>query len=130
MRDLHELPKLRDSLSYLYLEHGHVEQDALSVDFVDMAGRVPIPAASLAVLLLGPGTTITHAAVRALADNGCSIVWCGEGATRCYAQGTGETRKAYHLLKQAALVCDPHKRALVVRRMYALRCGDDPGEGA
>ena len=26
MRDLHELPKLRDSMSYLYLEHGRIEQ--------------------------------------------------------------------------------------------------------
>lgn len=128
-RDLHELPKLRDSLSYLYLEHGRVEQDALSIQFVDKKGRVPIPAASLAVLLLGPGTTITHAAVKALADNGCSIVWCGEDAVRCYAQGLGETRKAYHVLKQAALVCDAARHAQVVRRMYELRFAHQLPEG-
>lgn len=128
-RDLHELPKLRDSLSYLYLEHGHIEQDALSVQFIDKAGRIPIPAASLAALLLGPGTTITHAAVKALADNGCSIVWCGEDGVRCYAQGCGETRKAYHLLKQAALVCDPTRREQVVRRMYELRFNHRLPEG-
>jgi CRISPR-associated protein Cas1 len=71
--------------------------------------------------MLGPGTSITHAAVKALADNGCLVVWVGEDGTRCYAQGSGETRKAYHLLKQAELVSDPKKRLQVVKRMYVYR---------
>jgi CRISPR-associated protein Cas1 len=82
-----------------------------------------IPAAALSVLLLGPGTVITHASVKALADNGCLVVWCGEDGTRCYAQGGGETRKAYHLLRQAELASDPQKRLLVVTRMYLRRFG-------
>jgi CRISPR-associated protein Cas1 len=108
MRDLHELPKLRDGLSYLYLQHGRVEQKHKAVEFIDKEkGCTMVPAAALAVLLLGPGTSITHAAIKALADNGCMVVWCGEDGTRCYAQGGGETRKAYHLLKQAELASDP-----------------------
>jgi len=118
MRDLHELPKLRDGLSYLYLEHCRVEQKYKAVECIDQSGRTMIPAAALAVLMLGPGTAITHAAVKALADNGCSLVWTGEDGTRCYAQGSGETRKAYHLLYQAQLASDPQKRMEVVTRMY------------
>jgi CRISPR-associated protein Cas1 len=125
MRDLHELPKLRDSLSYLYLEHGRIEQKHKAVEFVDEEGRTMIPAAALSVLMLGPGTSITHAAVKALAGNGCLMVWCGEDGMRCYAQGGGETRKAYHLLKQAELVSHPQKRLQVVLRMYRHRFGDD-----
>jgi len=129
MRDLHELPKLRDSLSYLYLEHGRIEQKYKAVEFLDEEGRTMIPAAALTVLMLGPGTSITHAAVKALADNGCLLVWCGEDATRCYAQGGGETRKAYHLLKQAELVSDPQRRLQVVLRMYGFRFGGElPGD--
>jgi len=125
MRDLHELPKLRDGLSYLYLECCRVEQKYQAVEAVDKRGRTMIPAAALAVLLLGPGTTITHAAVKALADNGCSVVWTGRDGTRCYAQGTGETRKAYHLLHQAQLASDPQKRLQVVMRMYGYRFDDE-----
>jgi len=125
MRDLHELPKLRDSLSYLYLEHVRVQQKHKAVECIDKQGRTMIPAAALSVLMLGPGTVITHAAVKALADNGCLVVWCGEDGTRCYAQGGGETRKAYHLLKQAELACDPQKRLQVVLRMYRYRFGED-----
>ena len=121
MRDLHELPKFRDGLSFLYLEHGRIEQRYKAVEFVDASGRTMIPAAALGVLMLGPGTTITHAAVRALANNGCLIVWCGEDGTRCYAQGGGETRRAYHLLHQARLASDPRTRKEVVLRMYRYR---------
>src|SRR5688572_6460795 len=129
MQNLQALPKLRDSLSYLYLEHGRVEQEHLAVAFVDKKGQhIPIPAAALGVLMLGPGTTITHAAVKALADNGCSIVWAGEDGTRMYAQGSGETRKAYHLLRQAELASDPEKRLGVVRRMYEIRFAESLAE--
>jgi CRISPR-associated protein Cas1 len=122
MRNLQELPKLRDSLSYLYLEHGRLEQDSQAVKFIDKSkGVTAIPAAALSVLMLGPGTSVTHAAVKALADNGCLVLWTGEDATRMYAQGMGETRKAYHLLRQAELAGDPQKRLAVVRRMYEMR---------
>ncbi len=122
MRNLQELPKLRDSLSYLYLEHGRLEQDKKSVAFVDKkGGYTPIPAAALSVLLMGPGTTVTHAAVKALADNGCLVIWSGQDGTKMYAAGMGETRKAYRLLKQAELASDQDKRLVVVRRMYEMR---------
>ena len=124
MRDLHELPKLRDSLSYLYVEHCRVEQKDKAIELLDKEGRIMVPAAALSVLLIGPGTTVTHAAVKALADNGCTVVWTGEDGTRCYAQGGGETRRAYHLLRQAELASDPQKRIQVVLRMYCHRFGD------
>ena len=74
MRDLRELPKVRDGLSYLYLEHGRVEQKYKAVEFVDKEGGCTlVPAAALGVLMLGPGTTITHAAVKSLARPGIEI---------------------------------------------------------
>ena len=122
-KDLHELPKLRDSLSYLYVERCRVEQSELSIELIDKEGRTPVPVASLSVLMLGPGTTITHAAVKALADNGCTILWCGEENVRFYAAGLGETRKATRLLHQARCVCDDDLRREVAWRMYELRFG-------
>jgi len=130
MRDLHELPKLRDSLSYLYVEHAVLNQKNQAVEYIKKdQGRVMIPVANLSVLLLGPGTSISHAAVKTLCDNGCTLLWVGENATRFYAGGTGETRKAYHLLRQAQLASHPAKRLQVIRRMYHMRFGHelDPG---
>jgi CRISPR-associated protein Cas1 len=129
MRDLHELPKLRDSLSYLFVEHCCIEQKYRAIELLDKAGRTMVPAAALGVLLIGPGVSITHAAMRALADNGCLLVWCGEDGMRCYAQGGGETRKAYHLLRQAELASIPEQRMKVVLRMYQYRFGDQLMKG-
>lgn len=120
-RDLHILPKVRDGLGYLYLERGKIEQTQQAIEFFDKEGRTLIPVASLACLLLGPGTSISHEAVKRLTDNGCSVVWSGEEGVRCYAQGSGETRKADRLLHQAQMVSNPEKRLQVVLAMYKYR---------
>ncbi len=124
LRDLHELPKLRDGLGYLYLERGKIEQDQKAIAFYDKSGKVMVPVSSLAVLLLGPGTSITHEAIKTLSDNGCIVNWVGEKGVRFYAQGSGETRKGYQLMRQAELVSDPAKRMQVVIRMYQYRFGE------
>lgn len=130
MRDLHELPKIRDSLSYLYVEHAVINQKNQAVEYIrEDQGRVMLPVASLSLLLLGPGTSISHSAIKTLADNGCSILWVGEEATRFYAQGTGETRRAYHLLHQARLSSNNQARLKVVRQMYVFRFGETIDEG-
>ena len=129
MQDLHQLPKLSDSMSYLYAEHCIIEQNALAVEKIDKHGRTMIPAANLTVLMLGPGTSITHAAIKSLADNGCGIIWVGQDATHFYAQGGGETRQARHLLHQARLVSDPALRLAVCERMYRKRFEGELEEG-
>jgi CRISPR-associated protein Cas1 len=121
LRDLHLLPKVRDSWSYLYLEHGKIDQDAKAIAVHDDRGKVPIPCSTLTLLMLGPGTSITHAAVRTLADNGCLVVWAGEEGVRFYAQGMGETRSAQRLLRQAWLASHAEARMEVVLRMYRTR---------
>jgi hypothetical protein len=44
--------------------------------------------------MLGPGVSITHAAISVLAHHGCLGAWCGEEGVRFYAMGMGETRSA------------------------------------
>jgi CRISPR-associated protein Cas1 len=124
-KQFQELPKIRDSISFLYFQYGHVEQSKLGVEFSNLQGRALLPVASLCALMLGPGTTVTHAAVKALTESGCSIIWCGEEGVRCYAQGIGETHKSYRLMHQAALSSDPEKRLVVIEKMYRARFPDD-----
>lgn len=129
MADLKSLPRVRDSWSFLYVEHCRIEQEDRSIAIFDKDGKVCVPCAALLVLLVGPGTTLTHAAVRALADNGCGIVWVGEGGVRVYAQGLGETRSSRNLLIQVQHWSNPQARMRVVRRMYEFRFDEplDPG---
>jgi CRISPR-associated protein Cas1 len=126
VRDLRQLPKLRDSLSYLYVEHCRVDREAYAIALHDAEGRTQVPCASLALLMLGPGTTITHAAIAALADNNCLVAWCGEEGVRFYACGTGGTRSAAPLLHQARLVSQTEARLQVAARMYQMRFQEEP----
>jgi CRISPR-associated protein Cas1 len=121
IKDLHVLPKVRDSLSYLYVEHCRIDQDDKAIALHDADGKTLVPCASLTMLLVGPGTSMTHAAIKTLAENGCLVLWTGEMGVRFYAQGMGETRVAHNLLHQARLCSIPALRLQVVRRMS--RCG-------
>jgi CRISP-associated protein Cas1 len=89
MQDLHELPKLRDSLSYLYVEKAIVERKDAAIEFINEEGQVQVPAANLCVLMLGPGTSITHAAIKVLAESGCSVLWTGAEMTHFLCAGAG-----------------------------------------
>lgn len=121
MRDLRDLPKLRDSLSYLFIEHAILNQKDLAIEATTQDGRILIPTANLSVLILGPGTSITHAAMKTLGESGCTVVWTGENGMRLYAQGGGETRRAYRLIHQARLVSDEQLHMQVVMNMYRFR---------
>lgn len=127
--DLRSLPKLRDGLTYIHIERGRIERDDSSIAWYGPDGAVALPAASLSVLMLGPGVTITHAAVVALADNGASIAWVGEGAVRFYASGTGETRSARNLEMQARAWASEDTKLEIAKRLYTIRFPEplDPG---
>lgn len=125
LKDFYTLPKVRDSFSYLYVERCKIDQDAKAIALHNINGKTPVPCANLSLLLVGPGTTITHAAIQTLADNGCLVMWTGEKAVRFYAQGMGETRASRNLLHQSFLSSIPKLRLKVVRRMYEMRFGEE-----
>jgi len=121
MRTLFELPRFRDRWSYLYLEMGRLDVDADSLAFHQGDGVVPVPIDQLSLVMLGPGSTITHAAVKALSRNNCLLAWTGQDGVRLYAASTGGTYSARRLIKQARLVSDEDSRLRVAWRMYRFR---------
>ncbi|MCX7801226.1 MAG: type I-E CRISPR-associated endonuclease Cas1e [Fimbriimonadales bacterium] len=119
--DLHLLPKFRDRLAYLYAEHAVVEREQNAIVLYLEEGEVPVPVAEIALLMLGPGTKLSHAAVDVLARNNCLVAWVGEEGVRLYAFGTGGTHSSARLLRQAAAATDESRRLAVVRCLYAKR---------
>jgi CRISP-associated protein Cas1 len=120
-----ELGRISDRLSFLYVEHARIDRDANAVTVLQEQGVVHVPTAMLAVLLLGPGTRITHAAVSLLAASGCSVVWTGEEGVRLYAGSVMTATSSSLLLRQAALASSQQSRLGVARAMYQMRF---PGE--
>lgn len=62
------MPKMRDRLSYLYVEHARIDKEEQAIALHDAMGITNVPCAGLALLMLGPGVSITHAAILILAD--------------------------------------------------------------
>lgn len=125
MRSLHELPPLRDRWSYVYLEFGELDQQAGGLVFHNASAFTPLPIHQLSLVMLGPGTSVTHAAVKALATNNCLLAWVGQEGIKLYAHSTGGSYSSRRLLAQAKLYSDEKLRLNVVKKMYSLRF---PGE--
>lgn len=123
--DLQALPQIRDRMTFLYLERCQINRQDSAITVLDEEGIVLIPAAAISVLLLGPGTTVTHRAMELIGDAGVCIIWVGEHGVRYYASGRPLTHKAGLLMRQAALASNQKQHLEVVRKMYQLRF---PGE--
>lgn len=121
MTALQSLPRVSDGWTFLYVKHAKIEREDHAIVLLSERGRVSVPVAMLSTLVLGPGTSVTHAAMVALAENGCSAVFAGEGAAKFYASGLGETRSATNLMAQARAWADPEMHRDVVERMYRIR---------
>ena len=119
------LPQVKDKYPFLYLEHGRLEIDDSSIKWIDATNNVvPLPVATLNALLLGPGTTVTHDAVRTAAAANCAICWVGADSLLFYSAGFLPTADTRNLKKQIELSADPRKSIEVARRMFARRFPD------
>lgn len=123
--ELQELPRIGDRVSFIYVEHAKLNRKDSAITVMSAEGTVQVPVAMIGVLLLGPGTDISHRAVELLGDTGTAICWVGEQGVRQYAHGRALGHSTSLLEKQACLVSNQRSRLQVAREMYAMRF---PGE--
>ncbi|HNO62121.1 MAG TPA: type I-E CRISPR-associated endonuclease Cas1e [Plasticicumulans sp.] len=118
---------MKERVSLVFLRYG--ELDVIDGAFVLIDGngvRKQIPIGAIACVMLEPGTRVSHAAAATAARVGTLLVWIGEGGVRLYASGQPGGARSDRLLYQAKLALDETARLKVVRRMYALRFGEEP----
>lgn len=124
------LPQVKDKYPFLYLERGRLEIDDSSVKWVDSdANVVPIPVATINTLLLGPGTTVTHEAVKTATAANCAVCWVGEDSLLFYAAGFLPTADTRNLKLQMTLASDEASSLKIARAMFAKRFPDADLEG-
>ena len=127
--DLQALPQIRDRMTFLYLERCTIGRQDGAITVTEERGCVHVPAASISVLLLGPGTRITHRGMELIGDSGVSVVWVGEKGVRYYASGRPLTHRAGLLIRQAALVSNMRSHLNVAKKMYQMRFPDEEVSG-
>jgi CRISP-associated protein Cas1 len=106
----------------LYVESGTLRFTAAESEELK-AGGYAIPYQSVSLVLMGPGSTVSHDALRILARHGTLLAAVGEGGVKFYTappmgQGRSEVARAH-----AKLWANEKARLDVARRMYAFRFG-------
>jgi len=116
------LLQIADKYPFIYLERGRLEIDDSSVKWIDSEGNlVRLPVATIHTVLLGPGTSITHEAVKVMTASNCTICWVGEDSLLFYAVGQCPTSDTRNMQKQIQLASNPSKRLEVARKLFAFR---------
>lgn len=120
------LPRVGDSLSFLYADVVRIVQDDTGVcaETTSADGeitRVYLPTSALSCVLLGPGTSITQPAMATFARHGTTVVCTGSGGVRCYSATTSDALTTRWLEHQVHQWSDPERRLAVARQMYLKR---------
>lgn len=118
---IQELPRSLDRMSFLYLDQCSINIDGGSIVAYHEGNRLLIPAASLTCLILGPGSKVTHDAIKLLAQSGTSITWMGADQTRFYASGKSLSSTSKLIEAQASIVSNQDRRIKCAKAMYAIR---------
>ncbi len=89
------------------------------------SGEYGIPFQSLSMILLGPGSTVSHDALRLMARHGTGLVAVGEDGVRCYTAPPLMPDTSDIARRQMRAWADAEgSRITVARKMYALRLGE------
>ena len=116
------LPQVKDRYPFIYLERGRLEIDDSSVKWIDSQGFVVrLPIATISTLLLGPGTSVTHEAIKVLSAANTTVCWVGEDSLLFYAVGQSPTSDTRNMRKQILLASSSKDRSQVARRMFSSR---------
>jgi CRISPR-associated protein Cas1 len=118
--------KSRNGLVYVERCRVAIDNGSLVLAFDEAGQELELPYQRLNALLLGPGTTVTHDAVRHLSAHGTCLAWTGTGGTRLYSAPPIFERDAELARKQATWWANPTTRVMVMKRMYQKRFGETP----
>lgn len=118
---------IKERVSVIFIERGEIDVLDGAFVVVDVTGiRTHIPVGGVACIMLEPGTRVSHRAAALAARMGTLLVWVGEAGVRLYSSGQPGGARADRLLYQAKLALDENLRLKVVRKMYAIRFGEEP----
>lgn len=120
-----------DRFGLLYLERGALSVEDGCLRFVAAAspaldaGDYQVPHQSVSFILLGPGSTVSHDALRLLGQHGTGLAAVGADGVRCYTAPPMIPDSSGLARRQARVWADAEgSRISIARRMYAWRLGE------
>ena len=127
---LETLAAAKDRWTPIYLEHGRLEVDDSSVKWIGADGLLcRLPVATLSAIILGPGTTVTHAAMKACGESNTPVCWTGQDCMRFYAFGLAPNHTNDMPRLHAEAWADKRRRTQIARDMFKMRFPDAEVDG-
>lgn len=114
----------------IYLDRGRLEVEHGCLRFLCAgggalaAGDWQVPHQSVSLILLGPGSSVTHDALRLLARHNTGLAAVGEDGVRFYTAPPLLPDASDLARRQARAWADPEVRVQIARRMFAWRLGE------
>ena len=118
--------KSRNGLLYVERCRLSVDNGSLVLAFDDRGEVLELPYQRLNAVLLGPGSAITHDAVRHCSGHGTCLAFVGTDGTRLYTAPPVFERDSDLARQQARWWASDTTRMMVAKRMYAKRFGETP----
>ncbi|MBL8787546.1 MAG: type I-E CRISPR-associated endonuclease Cas1, partial [Deltaproteobacteria bacterium] len=119
-----------DRHGLLWLGRGNLIVEAGTLRFLSAGdvgldpGDYAIPVQGVSCIMLQPGTTVSHDALRLCANQGTGFFAVGEAGVRLYASLPAGPDQSARARRQARAWADPERRVFIARRMYAWRLGE------
>lgn len=119
-----------DRYGLLWLERGSlfVEKGTLRFACAGSPNLAPgaydIPYQTVSMILLGPGTTVSHDVFRLAASHGMGLIAVGTGGVRMYTAPPLSPDRSALARRQVECWSSPDKRREIVLKMYELRFGE------
>jgi CRISP-associated protein Cas1 len=115
-----------DRHPFLALRMGRLEVLEGCLRFVKETGTQVIPYQRLSCIILEPGTSVTHDALRLLARHGVGLVATGLDGVKCYTAPPLLSDSSDLARRQARAWADPEVRLSIARRQFEMRFGETP----
>ena len=104
-----------------------IDNGSLVLAFDEKGEQLELPYQQLNALLLGPGTTVTHDAMRHLSAHGTCVAFVGVNGARIYtAPPIVGSRRRPSPASRRLYWASPTTQVLVAKRMYQKRFGETP----
>lgn len=106
---------------FVALEYGvlRVEDHCLFLDRQDGSG-IEVPVGMVSAVLLEPGVSVTHEAVKLAAEHDVLLLWVGEAGVRVYSAGMPGGKHAPRLIEQVRQHINHDERIMAAQRLYLL----------
>lgn len=105
---------------FVWIERGKVCAESHCLVIKQESGKIELPVAAISTLVLEPGVTVTHEAVKLTAQHQTLIIWVGEAGVRVYSSGNPSSMAPKRLIQQAQMHLDSDRRLECAGRLYRL----------